>query len=53
MHVQRSTTWFHERDRNACSWEMGSSATPVDLVERLLELGLVEDDEPPLGMALT
>ena len=42
------------RGRTACSWEVGSSATPTDLVERLLELGLVEDDEPlRVGMALT
>jgi len=40
--------------RTACSWEVGSSATPTDLVDRLLELGLVEDDEPlRVGMALT
>jgi GNAT superfamily N-acetyltransferase len=42
------------RGRTACSWEVGSSATPADLVERLLELGLEEDDEPlRIGMALT
>lgn len=40
--------------KTACSWEVGSSATPGDLVDRLLELGLVEDDEPlRVGMALT
>jgi len=42
------------RGRTACSWEVGSSATPADLVDRLLALGLVEDDEPlRVGMALT
>jgi len=42
------------RGRTACSWEVGSSAKPTDLVERLLALGLVEDDEPlRVGMALT
>src|SRR4051812_13696371 len=42
------------RGRTACSWEVGSSATPIDLVERLLALGPVEDDEPlRVGMALT
>lgn len=42
------------RGRPACSWEVGSSATPGDLVERLLALGLVEDEEPlRVGMALT
>lgn len=42
------------RGRTGLSWEVGSSATPVDLVDRLLALGLVEDDEPlRVGMALT
>jgi hypothetical protein len=42
------------KGRTACSWEVGSSATPADLVERLLALGLAEDDEPlRVGMALT
>jgi GNAT superfamily N-acetyltransferase len=42
------------RGRTGLSWEVGSSATPVDLVDRLLGLGLVEDDEPlRVGMALT
>ena len=26
------------RERTACSWEIGSSATPPDLVERLYEV---------------
>jgi hypothetical protein len=41
--------------RTACSWEVGSHATPPDLVERLRALGLV-DDEPDclaVGMVLT
>ena len=42
------------RGRTACTWEVGSSATPADLVERLVELGLVElKDEFAVGMALT
>jgi hypothetical protein len=42
------------RGRTACTWEIGSSATPPDLVARLLALGLVDDDEPlAVGMALT
>ena len=43
------------RGRSACSWEVGTHATPVDLVARLHELGLV-DDEPTalaIGMVLT
>lgn len=46
--------WFAERGRSAYAWEIGSSATPSDLADRLLELGLVEDEEPiQMGMALT
>ena len=41
--------------RAACSWEVGSSATPSDLVDRLHALGLVDDEPDPLaiGMVLT
>jgi hypothetical protein len=46
--------YVRDRGLTACSWEVGSSATPADLVDRLLALGLVEDDEPlRVGMALT
>jgi GNAT superfamily N-acetyltransferase len=42
------------RGRTGCTWEVGSSATPADLVERLLALGLVWDDDPvAVGMVLT
>jgi Fe2+ transport system protein FeoA len=43
------------RGRTGCSWEVGTHATPDDLVERLLALGLVDDDPTPLaiGMVLT
>jgi hypothetical protein len=45
---------LRERGRTACTWEVGSSATPADLVERLLALGLVDDADPlVVGMALT
>jgi len=37
---------LRERDRASTQWEVGSSATPADLVERLLERGLVRDKEP-------
>jgi hypothetical protein len=41
------------RGRTVCSWEVGSSAMPVDLVERLLKIGFVEHEEPlRIGMAL-
>jgi GNAT superfamily N-acetyltransferase len=42
------------RGRTACTWEVGSHATPPDLVDRLLALGLVDDREPlAVGMVLT
>jgi GNAT superfamily N-acetyltransferase len=43
------------KGRAACTWEIGTHATPEDLVERLLALGLVDDEPTPLavGMVLT
>lgn len=43
------------RGRTACSWEVGTHAAPGDLVDRLLALGLVDDEPTPLavGMVLT
>jgi GNAT superfamily N-acetyltransferase len=42
------------RGRTACTWEVGSSATPADLVDRLLALGVVPDapDDLAIGMVL-
>jgi hypothetical protein len=57
--VQEVRAEIHEllraRDRTACTWEIGTSATPPDLVDRLLALGLVDDEPTPLavGMVLT
>jgi hypothetical protein len=43
------------RGRTVCHWEVADSATPPDLVERLLALGCVPDPDEPLavGMVLT
>ena len=43
------------KGRTACTWEIGTHATPDDLVDRLLALGLVDDEPTPLavGMVLT
>jgi len=53
----RSEIYAHLRakGRTACTWEIGTHATPTDLVERLLALGLVDDLPTPLavGMVLT
>jgi GNAT superfamily N-acetyltransferase len=41
-------------DRPVSTWEIGSAATPADLVERLQALGMVPDREPlAVGMVLT
>jgi hypothetical protein len=37
---------LRERGRTHTQWEVGSAATPPDLVDRLLERGLVRDKEP-------
>ncbi len=46
---------LRERGRPGCTWEVGSNATPPDLVERLYALGLVDDqpDAYAVGMVLT
>jgi GNAT superfamily N-acetyltransferase len=52
----RATIHGHlrRRGRTACTWEVGSSATPADLIDRLLALGLVEiEEEFGVGMVLT
>jgi hypothetical protein len=43
------------KGRKGCTWEIGTHATPGDLVDRLLALGLVDDEPTPLavGMVLT
>jgi GNAT superfamily N-acetyltransferase len=45
---------LRERGRSSCTWEVGSSATPPDLVERLRARGCVDDRDPyAVGMLLT
>jgi GNAT superfamily N-acetyltransferase len=45
---------LHAKGRTACTWEVGTNATPPDLVDRLLERGLVDDSTPlAVGMVLT
>jgi GNAT superfamily N-acetyltransferase len=40
------------RGRTRCSWEVGSHATPPDLVDRLYALGLVDDAPDPLAVGM-
>ena len=53
--ARRSTAHLRGKGRTACTWEIGTHATPDDLVDRLLALGLVDDEPTPLavGMVLT
>ena len=45
---------LHGKGRTACTWEVGTHATPGDLVDRLLDRGLVDDATPlAVGMVLT
>lgn len=46
---------LRKRSRTGLTWEVGTHATPDDLTERLLALGLVDDEPTPLavGMVLT
>ena len=46
---------LRERGRTACTWEVGSHATPADLVDQLVARGLVDDEPNPqaVGMVLT
>jgi GNAT superfamily N-acetyltransferase len=42
------------RGRRECSWEVGSSATPADLVDQLRRRGMEDDDDPDvIGMVLS
>jgi hypothetical protein len=52
----RAEIYGHLRShgRTACTWEVGSSAAPADLVERLLAAGLSEEEgSSAVGMVLT
>jgi hypothetical protein len=40
---------LHERSRTACTWEIGSSATPAGLVALLRARGLVDDADPDVA----
>ena len=52
--VEEVHALLRERGRSACTWEIGSSATPPDLAEQLRARGLVDDRDPyAVGMVLT
>src|SRR4051794_33600397 len=44
--VEEVRSLLRERGRDRTQWEVGSSAAPADLVDRLLERGLIRDKEP-------
>jgi len=43
---------LERRGRHACTWEVGSSAQPPDLPDRLLDRGLVWDEPDPLQIGM-
>jgi GNAT superfamily N-acetyltransferase len=43
---------LRERGRTACSWEVGTHARPVGLVEQLHARGLVDDEPTPLAVGM-
>src|SRR5512132_1434222 len=44
--LDETRSLLRERGRKKTQWEVGSSAEPPDLVEQLLERGLIWDKEP-------
>jgi hypothetical protein len=44
--IEEVRSLLRERGREKTQWEVGSSAEPRDLVERLLERGLIRDKDP-------
>src|SRR6266700_1412215 len=52
--VDGARRWFRERGRTQFTWAVADTATPADLVERLLAVGLRPDERDPVyaGMVL-
>jgi predicted N-acetyltransferase YhbS len=52
--VEAARAWFRDRGRARFGWGVADTATPADLAERLLDLGLVPNDDDPVfaGMVL-
>src|SRR5438034_4363383 len=44
--IEEVRSLLRERERPRTQWEVGSAAEPPDLVDRLLERGIVRDKEP-------
>lgn len=51
--VPEAVEWARERSCHRLEWWVGWSATPTDLEERLLAIGLVPDDEEPVLTGMT
>ena len=52
--VEEIRQLVRDHERTSALWEVSNSATPPDLVERLISLGMTPDREPyVLGMVLT
>lgn len=44
--IEEVRSLLRERGRDSTQWEVGSAATPPDLVDRLLARGLIRDKDP-------
>jgi predicted N-acetyltransferase YhbS len=50
--VEDARAWFRERGRARFAWAVADTATPADLADRLLELGLVANEDEPVFAAM-
>jgi predicted N-acetyltransferase YhbS len=50
--VEKARAWFRERGRARFAWAVADIATPADLAERLLDLGLEPYAEDPVFAAM-
>jgi len=53
--VEKVRAIFRAHGRNQATWEVGNSATPINLADQLIALGMVPDSPDPVatGMVLT
>lgn len=50
--IQYVRAWFRDRGREEFLWMVGESATPGDLVDRLIAQGAELDDEDPVAVGM-
>ena len=50
--IKEVRDWFRDRGREEFIWMVGESATPADLVDRLIASGAHLDDEDPIALSM-